>query len=397
MEQLINISDYRVKPVLKLLLSDKSTKQNIVFATSSYAHLGNRYAENCHIDADLLYGMDAMEIQPRVLKDAADQADRTKKKAEVMTLAWIVNKMNNHCDEEWFGYPDVFNLETETSWAVCEDKISFPEGKTWQKYVDSMRLEITCGEAPYLVSRYDTTTGESIPVSERMAYGDDTVTLATFDTKVPGKVFYDVTSITVDEFKALRDGEWTDPDTGEVKKYSSGLFDEVVFDDSIKEFMNLKRKLADYFDEKSVEDLFDYIPPQKTFQIFTPKLMVQKMVDQLEEENHGCFDDPNHTFIDLYMKSGLYPAEIVKRLYRSPKMKEIFPDGHKRLEHIFEKQVFGLAPTEIIYNIAISYILGFDEDLGSIKHNFRLADALPYAKEGKLQELLETLYGYEED
>ncbi len=230
-----------------------------------------------------------------------------------------------------------------------------------------------------------------------MAYGDDTVTLATFDTKVPGKVFYDVTSITIDEFKALRDGEWTDPDTGEVKKYSSGLFDEVVFDDSVKEFLNLKKKLADYFDEKSVEDIFDYIPPQKTFQIFTPKLMVQKMVDQLEQENPGCFDDPNHTFIDLYMKSGLYPAEIVKRLYRSPKMKEIFPDGHKRLEHIFERQVFGLAPTEIIYNIAISYILGFDEDLGSIKHNFRLADALPYAKEGKLQELLETLYGDEED
>ena len=129
----------------------------------------------------------------------------------------------------------------------------------------------------------------------------------------------------------------------------------------------------------------------------TPKLMVQKMVDQLEEENPRCFDDPDHTFIDLYMKSGLYPAEIVKRLYRSPKMKEMYPDGHKRLEHIFEKQVYGLAPTEIIYNIAISYILGFDEELGSIRHNFRLADALPYAKEGRLQELLEKLYGDEAD
>lgn len=229
-----------------------------------------------------------------------------------------------------------------------------------------------------------------------MAYGDDTVTLATFDTKVPGNVFLDVTSITIDEFRALRDGKWVDPETGEVKEYSSGLFDEVVFDDSIKEFLNLKRKLADYFDEKSVEDIFDYIPPQKTFQIFTPKNMVKDMIDRLEEENPGCFDDPNHTFIDLYMKSGLYPAEIVKRLYRSTKMKELYPDGHKRLEHIFDKQVYGLAPTEIIYNIAISYILGFDEDLGSLKHNFRLADAAPYAKEGKLQELLEQLYGEED-
>ena len=229
-----------------------------------------------------------------------------------------------------------------------------------------------------------------------MAYGDDSVTLATFDTKVPGKVFFEVTSITIEEFKALRDGKWTDPETGEVKTYSSGLFDEVVFDDSIREFLNLKRRLADYFDEKAVEDIFDYIPPQKTFQIFTPKLMVQKMVDLLEQENPGCFDDPNHTFIDPYMKSGLYPAEIVKRLYRSPKMQELFPDGHERLKHIFEKQVYGLAPTEIIYNIAISYILGFDEGLDTIKHNFRLADALPYAKEGKLQELLDKLYGDDE-
>ena len=227
-----------------------------------------------------------------------------------------------------------------------------------------------------------------------MAYGDDTVTLATFDTKVPGNVFQDVTSITLDEFRQLRDGgTWIDPETGETKSYNTGLFDEVVFDDSIKEFLNLKKKLADYFDEKSVEDIFDYIPPQKTFQIFTPKTMVQRMVDQLEEENPGCFDDPDHTFIDLYMKSGLYPAEIVKRLYRSPKMKELFPDGKERLKHIFEKQVYGLAPTEIIYNIAISFILGFDDELGTIKHNFRLADALPYAKEGKLQELLEQLYG----
>ena len=172
MENLIRINEYPVKPVLKLLLTDKSTKQNIVFATNSYSHLGKRYEESCHIDAELLLGMDAMDIQPRVLKDAADQADRTKKKAEVVTPAWIVNKMNNHCDEEWFGYPDVFNKEDGVRWITNEEPIRFPEGKTWQKYVDSMRLEITCGEAPYLVSRYDTTTGENIPVKDRIGFLD---------------------------------------------------------------------------------------------------------------------------------------------------------------------------------------------------------------------------------
>ena len=227
-----------------------------------------------------------------------------------------------------------------------------------------------------------------------MAYGDNRVTLATFDTVIPDHVFKEVTSISLDDFRLLRDGGVRkDPETGEDVEVPGHFFDPVVFDDSVQEFINLKKKLSDYFDEKSIEDIFDYIPPQKTNQIYTPKTIVKMMVDKLEEENPGCFDQPDKTFIDLYMKSGLYPAEIVKRLYQSPKMKEIFPDGKERLQHIFEKQVFGLAPTEIIYKIAISFILGFTDEIEIKKHNFRQADALPYAKEGKLDELLEKLYG----
>ena len=226
-----------------------------------------------------------------------------------------------------------------------------------------------------------------------MAYGDDTVTLATFDEKVPNKVFVEVTSITLDQFRFLRDGgKYTDEETGEEKHFAGNLFDPVVFDDSVKEFLRLKKKLSDYFDEKAIEDIFDYIPPQKTNQIYTPKDVVKRMVDMLENENPGCFDDPDKTFIDLYMKSGLYITEIVKRLYQSDEMKRLFPVGQERLKHIFEKQVYGLAPTEIIYKIATNYILGFDEDVSIENHNFRQADALPYAKEGRLSELLDNLY-----
>lgn len=136
-----------------------------------------------------------------------------------------------------------------------------------------------------------------------MAYGDDSVTLATFDTTIPGNVFEEVTSITLEQFKFLRDGgDYTEAETGEVKHFEGHLFDEVVFDDSVREFLSLKKRLADYFDEKSIEDIFDYIPPQKTNQIFTPKDVVKRMVDMLEKENPGCFDDKNKTFIDLYMK-----------------------------------------------------------------------------------------------
>lgn len=63
-----------------------------------------------------------------------------------------------------------------------------------------------------------------------------------------------------------------------------------------------------------------------------------------------------------------------------------------RFSQLFEKQVYGLAPTEIIYKIAISYILRFDEDTKKIKHNFRQLDALPYAKDGTLERMLDELY-----
>ena len=138
--------------------------------------------------------------------------------------------------------------------------------------------------------------------------------------------------------------------------------------------------------------IFDYIPPQKTNQIFTPKWVVKKMVDLLEQENPGCFDDPGKTFLDPYMKSGLYITEIVKRLYRSEKMRQAFPDDNARLEHIFAKQVYGLAPTEIIYRIAISYILGFAKDHGITAHHIRQADTLEFAKAGTMERELDKIF-----
>ena len=153
------------------------------------------------------------------------------------------------------------------------------------------------------------------------------------------------------------------------------------------------RSLADYFEESSTEDIFDYIPPQKTNQIFTPKWVVKKMVDMLEEENPGCFDQPDKTFADLYMKSGLYIAEIVKRLYQSDVLKQQFPDREARLHHIIAKQVYGLAPTEIIYKIATNFILGFAQDITITDHHFRLLDALEFAKAGTLEEQLDQVFG----
>ena len=227
-----------------------------------------------------------------------------------------------------------------------------------------------------------------------MAYGNENVTLATFDKIIPDDVFMEVTSISLEQFRFLRDGgPYMNEKTGQQEIFAGKLFDPVVFDDSVKEFLRLRVKLADYFEESHTEDIFDYIPPQKTNQIFTPKWVVKQMVDMLEKENPGCFDMPDKTFIDLYMKSGLYIAEIVKRLYQSDKMKEVYPDEAERLKHIFKEQVYGIAPTEIIYRIATNFILGFDDNITVTEHNFRQADALEYAKQGTLEQFLDELYG----
>lgn len=227
-----------------------------------------------------------------------------------------------------------------------------------------------------------------------MAYGDEQLKLANFDEYTEDDVFKEVTGITEDDFRFLRDGgDYIDEATKQTEHFKGHLFDETVFDDSIKEFLKKKSDLADYFDEKLKEDIFDYIPPQKTNQIYTPRWVVEKMVDFLEEENPGCFDDPTKTFADLYMKSGLYIAEIVKRLYNSRGLKEKFPDKKDRIRHIMQNQVYGMAPSRIIYLIATNYILGFDEALKAETINFIQADAADAAKKGRLKELVDEKFG----
>ena len=229
-----------------------------------------------------------------------------------------------------------------------------------------------------------------------MGYGDDNTTLENFDKIIPAEVFLEVTGITVEDFRFLRDGgEYPDPeDENKMKHFDGNLFEPIVFNDSVKEFLRKREELADYFEENAKEDIFDYIPPQRTNQIYTPKKVVKQMVDYLEKENPNCFDNPNATFIDLYMKSGLYITEIVKRLYCSEKMIELYPNDEERLKHIFEKQVYGCAPTEIIFAISTHYILGFskNKDIKIDSKHFKLFDTLPSSKNGTLEKDLDKIF-----
>ena len=161
MEQpLIDFNSYPLKATLKRLLKDKSTKKNIIWATNTYEHLGDSFDDRAQIgDAVFEHGF---VLEPRTNKSFETQLERTRKKAEVYTPTWVVNFMNNYCDQVWFGRKDVFNVQIGHSWEPVREKIIFPDGKTWQEYIYSPRLEIACGEGPYLVSRYDVATSDLI-------------------------------------------------------------------------------------------------------------------------------------------------------------------------------------------------------------------------------------------
>ena len=160
--------------LLSILLKDRTTNKNIIWATNDYLKLGESYKAENEISIPSINGSKEKFIRPRITKSYEKQNNRTREKAEVFTPSWICNAQNNLIDERWFGRKDVFNIQKGKLWIPIEEKIKFPniKGRSWKDYVDARRLEISCGEAPYLVSRYDTVTGQKIELNSRIGLLD---------------------------------------------------------------------------------------------------------------------------------------------------------------------------------------------------------------------------------
>lgn len=158
--------------LLSILLKDRSSGKNIIWATDIYADKGEPYDSQQHITVSLITGRFGKVIRPRIDKSKKEKQHRIKDKAEVFTPSWICNNQNNLVDNAWFEKENVFNAENGKTWVINKNKIVFPNDKTWQDYVLLNRMEISCGEAPYLVSRYDTVTGEWIDIGNRIGILD---------------------------------------------------------------------------------------------------------------------------------------------------------------------------------------------------------------------------------
>lgn len=188
-----------------------------------------------------------------------------------------------------------------------------------------------------------------------MAYGDRGIRLSNFDDYTPDDVFEEITGITEAEFRLLRDGQKVTEEDGTVTKIP-GLFDETVFDQAVQEFLNKKEVLADYFDDAQTENIFAYIPHQKTSLVFTPQSVVKTMVDALEAENPGIFTDPDRTFADLFSTAGLFLMELVRRLDTG--LVAAIPDQDERLKHILTSQIFEMSHDKILHEITVEAVSG---------------------------------------
>ena len=176
--------------ILKTLLCDRTTGQNIIWADNEYEALGDGYMGDDEITVEKITGMNSDAIKPRIAKEQEKQSQRTKSRAEVFTPSWLCNQMNNDLDEAWFGRRNVFNTETiandgTNTWTTTNEPIRFPKSKGhgWHAYVEAPRLEITCGEAPFVCSRYDTVAGDELPVGERVGFLDRKLRVVTEKTK----------------------------------------------------------------------------------------------------------------------------------------------------------------------------------------------------------------------
>lgn len=188
-----------------------------------------------------------------------------------------------------------------------------------------------------------------------MAYGGRDLRLSNFDDYTPDDVFEEITGITEEEFRLLRDGQDVVEEDGRVTKVP-GLFDEAVFDQAVQEFLDKKEALANYFDDAQTENIFAYIPQQKTSLVFTPQAVVKRMVDTLEAENPGIMSEPGKTFADLFSTAGLFLMELVRRLDTG--LADVFPDQDERIKHILTSQVFEMRHNEILHEITLEAVSG---------------------------------------
>lgn len=276
-----------------------------------------------------------------------EQAVKVRKLAEEYVSKDIQDRLNQQALASKMADLVESDLPASTVQATEQDNYDKEEKDEWSEIRAKLRTFTRAIPSFIMASQ--------MPISEiTLKNIEDTVSDADFEELFTEKNAQE--PFTKDDFRKIRG-----PYTTEDGQTFDGFFDEYAFNAAIREFEEKREKLANYLDDSETdEDIFTYIRPLKTNQIFTPRKVVNEMLNALEEEYPNIFRNPEITFCDTYVKSGLFLTEIAKRLNKGLMLK--MPDAHERIEHIFNHQLYGYAPTEIIYHISHKYIYGIFED-----------------------------------
>ena len=213
-----------------------------------------------------------------------------------------------------------------------------------------------------------------------MAYAHDGMTFEDLEEQIPPADFKQVTGITKEQFKYLRQVR---DDSGEP------IFVESTFNSAIHEFLKRKRAIEYYYKSEAEDDIYDNIPSQENNRVFTPKRVVDMMLDVFEAENPDFFKSDKVKILDPYIKSGNFLAEAAKRFYKYSKDKDI--------KRIIENQLFGIAPLDIYATLAQETVYGFAD--AKFKHHLRNRNIRPepqieeLIKAGKLEEIIKEHFG----
>lgn len=174
---------YQIYPsILRSLLKDHTTGKNIVWVTSSYQQYGIEFGPDNQLDPKTVIFARDRFLKPRVQKPQLVKSKRTKSNAEVFTPSWVCNLQNNLIDEAWVDVKYSFNVGRVGEWDTSRKPVRFKNNKIWKDYVSDIRLEIACGEAPYLVSRYDAVNGQEIPLEKRIGLLDRKIRIVNENT-----------------------------------------------------------------------------------------------------------------------------------------------------------------------------------------------------------------------
>ena len=297
--------------LLRILLKDHSSGKNIIWATDNYSHRGFGYQKNDYIEVSSITGYNGNVLKPRTEKSKIEQTKRIRQKAEVFTPSWICNKQNNLVDNEWFESENVFNTEHEKTWSESKGKIVFPtsSGKTWKDYILDTRLEITCGEAPYLVSRYDMVTGEFIELHHRIGLLDRKMRVLSENTETKEDWYY----WTKIAYQNIYGYDWQGDNVFLARENLLFSFIEYYYDkfdaEPEKEFL---REIAEILSWNIWQmDGLKFVIPESCDKADNPQLSLFEDVEQTPCK--GCINDNPYEHQGIYCKIKNWKENKIER------------------------------------------------------------------------------------